>query len=61
MKKRTLKAWIGKNCNLEEDFYCNSRGLLELDEVSSRKGKKTDWFNGEWPPVKVKVTIEVVE
>jgi len=57
--KKTFTGWIGK-----EAIKYNMNGIIKemAEEVGLvPKGRKVDWGVNEWPPIKVKVTVETVE
>lgn len=61
--KKTLTGWIGRSRKLEEVLYKKTWGYphIELDDVFTTKGVKSDWDEEDWPSIKVKVTVETVE
>lgn len=59
MKKKTFIGWIGKT--IKENLSFSFTGDVLSDSVYKTKGFKIDWHDNDWPPIKVKVTIEVVE
>ena len=59
MKKKVIKGWISSLYNKSNLFHTHGDG--EMDAVFSlwkTKGKKIDWGE-DWPPKKVKITIEM--
>ena len=59
-------GWMGK---LDYDFFSdNLKGkypkqghdITVMGTMYKTKGKKDDWNENDWPPVKVKISIEVV-
>ena len=63
MKRKVIKGWVGKDVNLnelcDEDVRCVY--LMSPLHIVKTKGKKIDWFECEWPPKKIRITIEEVE
>ncbi len=62
--KKTFTGWIGKSTTNFNNFYFSERlstDRLAIPEIHKTKGEKADWFDGDWPPVKVKITIEVMK
>lgn len=55
MEKTVIEGWIGKGAELT--FI---KGLLCLD-IFRRKGKTSDWIEGDWPPIYVEVTIKEIK
>lgn len=56
--KKTITGWVGKNELADKRW----RELVFTMPIAARtKGKKEEWCEKEWPPVKVRVTIEVIE
>ena len=60
--KKTFTGWIAK----DEVCLIGYNGGQYGDEyampsVHKTKGKELDWHHDEWPPIKVKVTVETVE
>lgn len=62
MKKITKIGWVGKNelCNIAipGDDPCNQ---LRLNGIFPRRGKEDEWPKEDWPPIKVRITIEEVK
>ena len=60
--KKTFTGWIAKD---EVDLIGYTGGQYDDDHamphIRKTKGKESDWYRGEWPPIKVKVTVETVE
>jgi hypothetical protein len=62
--KATRIGWVGKNAKLEVVRPC--KGDFELDHVYiepivyGSRGTRRDWGYNDWPPVKVRITIETV-
>ena len=59
-KKWTRTGWMGK---LEEGESPFQPFDWEGDQliVFPRKGRPRQWCPDDWPPVKVRVTVEVIE
>ena len=53
MKKIEFTAWIGKTWKVPT-WYTGSN----LRTIWLMRGIKSDWDEDDWPPVKVKITIE---
>ncbi len=64
MEKRTWIGWAA-SYDFPDIFNWKRRGhaqYLDIDtlpDMFKLKGKKEDWMDGDWPPVKVKITVEV--
>ena len=60
MDKVTKTFYIGKSAF---DRLQESGNNLNINEINffSTKGKQDDWIVSHWPPVKVKVTVEVIK
>lgn len=55
-------GWVAKDTK-KTDIICirNIGGFSEWElEVYCHKGKKETWRDEDWPPIKVKITIERV-
>jgi len=51
---QVMQGWIGKDA--EKKNY----GLYMWNsEMRRLKGKQTDWYEREWPPKRVRITVEV--
>jgi hypothetical protein len=57
MKKIEFTAWIGKSWELPRENFLGTN----LRTVWLMRGLKSDWDKDDWPPVKVKVTLEEVK
>jgi hypothetical protein len=57
MKKIEFTAWIGKTWKKPSMRFVNDN----LRGVWLMRGLKSDWDEDDWPPVKVKVTLEEVK
>jgi len=63
--KRVMIGWIGK----ENTQPMISKEMIDyptvkevnLVDVYANKGVKSEWCENEWPPRKIKITIEEVE
>ena len=60
-------GWIGRDREIKSSIWC-CFDELTLDEIYTKKGKKENWsfFYGSetysnWPPQKIKITIEKVK
>ena len=51
------EGWVANNYIQKMKYPCALRVLLEVLED---KGGKGQWFDGEWPPRKVRVTVEEI-
>lgn len=63
MKKIWRTGWIGKEEGVDESIW---RGIeredcWEIADIQVKKGTKKDWPEQDWPPVKVRITIEAVK
>jgi len=63
MKKKVINGWVSRSCTTPGDVTrwdaSNDGALLwgGSSDVFKTKGKKSDWY--DWPPKKVKITIEL--
>ena len=57
--KITKIGWVGKSQGLPRIFRDYDRSL-NLEAIWS-KGKRDDWIPEDWPPRKVRVTVEDFE
>jgi len=54
--KQTFKGWAGKSGMWWFNKDKESRELM----VFRTRGKRVEWDDDDWPPVRVKVTIETL-
>ena len=54
-------GWIGKDDKLKNVIYKDEWGEYFIFDIIPTKGYKLDWVEKEWPPRKVKITVELVE
>lgn len=59
--KVTRIAWIPKDMDLKETLANDGDINLSLYCVYFNKGKRDEYNPYEWPPQKVRVTVETVE
>jgi hypothetical protein len=68
MKKKVIKGWVSRSCKTPNTIlgWYDRLGSEELVQgphpTFKLKGKKDDWSGGDnnnWPPKKVKITIEL--
>ena len=60
--KKTLTGWIGKSGSVKENLFRNGyTDHIELQDTFFTRGLKGEWPAQDWPPIKVKVTVEMVE
>ena len=63
--KRTRICWRPINLTVNDRIFNSENSLyadeVHLDYISATHGKKVDYHEGSWPPVKVLVTVEDVE
>ena len=59
--KKTFTGWIGKTSNIKDFLARGFNDSFEIDDMYATKGNKYDWGDDDWPPIKVKVTVETVE
>ena len=65
-KKKVFTGWIGQNDSVK-DLLAWDKGTVAktLDATATpylfkRKGFKAEWSPEEWPPKKVRVTVEEI-
>ena len=57
--RMVFTRWLGKDGKVADCIIDWPLDLLiNLDR---HKGKKSDWLDEEWPPVKVTITVETAE
>ena len=56
-KKQIAICWMGRSDAFGEPMFTDSQGNLCID-LPAKRGKKSDWEVGEWPPIKVTITAE---
>jgi hypothetical protein len=54
-----IEGWAGKSDTLEP--YLRDNYWVVPDVLWATKGKKSTWHESDWPPVKVRITVEVLE
>lgn len=59
MRKRTFTGWVGKYSGVMWDSRHGD--FAELCGIYQHKESEMDWAEEDWPPVKVRVTVEPVE
>ena len=57
MKSKIIHAYTGKTF----DGFCAAGDLLRLPEFYMEIGKESEWDAEDWPPVKVRISIDVVK
>ena len=62
---KTITGWIGKsaidaNGKIDLSKWDNGHGLA-VPGAFKPKGQRGEWDEIDWPPVKVKIIIEMVE
>ena len=57
--KKVFKGWIGKSVKQLGHWSGDEDPELVMANIFKRKLKQRDWLNEDWPPVKVKITIEI--
>ena len=57
--KITKIGWMGKT--EKPVFYVGFSESLEIDKLFRTKGKREQWNKEDWPPRKVRITIETIE
>ena len=57
MKSKIIHAYTGKTF----DGFCAAGELLRLPEFYMSRGKESEWDPEDWPPVKVRISIDVVD
>ncbi len=59
--ERTFTGWIpkslSKNIDLKNKLWTHEYGYFP---IFTTKGKKIDWSEKDWPPTKVKITVETL-
>lgn len=60
MRKKTFTGWIGKSVKDLSELVHKDKTYDKIDLLYLTRGKKEDWDFENWPPIKVKVTIEVI-
>lgn len=65
--KVTKTGWVPRSVKLRscireyKEWSGDDMSEISLDCVFGDKGKKESWNKGDWPPWKVRITIEEVE
>ena len=59
--KATWEGWIGKTMDPKDAIEKGRFGFFDIF-INTQKGKKhIEWDAQNWPPKKVRITVEVVE
>ncbi len=56
-KKKTLTCWIPKSFTSLNNIKRKDGNI----EMYHTKGCKSDWTPRDWPPIKIKVTMEIID
>ena len=56
MEKLEITGWVGKTEFNKKEIW--DVGRFPMTRIFRTKGPKLDWSKEDWPPFKVKVTIE---
>ena len=56
--KRLIVGWMPKNGRVYGNGYLDGDGRLQ--KFQPLRGEQESWETGEWPPVRVKVVIELL-
>jgi hypothetical protein len=56
-RKRVFKGWAGRSGDW---IHTNGCGKIDV-EAWHTKGTLSEWGPEDWPPVRVRVTVEVVD
>lgn len=62
--KKTYTGWVRNSDDNADVMYWDGPGGCEnlegdISVIYKTKGRKKDWSPGDWPPRKIKITIEV--
>ena len=57
MKSKIIHSYTGKTF----DGFSTAGELLELSEFYMSRGKESEWDPEDWPPIKVRISIDVVD
>jgi len=57
MSKIVFLGWIGKTVKVTD--FKRSKDKMYYPEVYPTKGNRSDWDETDWPPQRVKITIEL--
>lgn len=61
--KKVIVGWIGKEDAKMSEFRWEPNigyGILLMPNIFRRKSVKEDWDETFWPPIKVRITVEVL-
>ena len=59
MRKRVIRGWLPRSVHIEPQPK-GIAGMFQLSQVWGIKGKQGDYHEDDWPPRKLKITIEEV-
>mgnify|MGYP003653746229 FL=1 len=57
MKSKIIHAYVGKTFH----GFSDGGDYLRLPEFYMSKGQESEWDPDDWPPLKVRISIDVVE
>ena len=60
-RKRVFNGWMGRMDIDRPAAWGDLDDELWLTEVFRLKGDKYGWVEADWPPAKVRVTVEILE
>ncbi len=68
-EKHVIKGWVGKNTSVKKlTWWGNSTwngfrdyAFLLCEHIYRLKGKKDSYEKEDWPPKKIRITIEEIE
>ena len=61
---KTYTFWTGKGVEITNFFTDAVEGYMELHpaiELYRTKGNKSFWIKDEWPPKKIRITVEEIK
>lgn len=59
--KKVIRGYIRKSDKVKDTVHVDKNGEIGIWNIWDHEGKKEDWEEGDYPPQKVKVTIELDE
>ena len=57
----SYEGWMGRSHLGEAPMAGEEDGILRIPDVYSDKGPEDDWGEENWPPIRVRVTVEEIE
>lgn len=61
MKTKSVVCWTARD-EIKRFGKLGSFGdVIGLQDLWRRRGKKEEWLESDWPPVRVRITVEILD